>query len=358
LARETSEEVELSNNVIIATLSSDYRSLRGFTGIAAIVDEVAFLSIEGQKPDTEVVRALRSRLLTTQGPLICISSPYAKRGMLYEVYKKHYGQNSNILVWQGHSKLMNPTLSDTMIAEMLAEDATGAFADLGLGFRSDIETFLLREVVENLIVPERFELAPVHGIQYVAFADPSGGSQDSMTLGIAHREGDALVLDLLRESRPPFSPDQVVQQFAETLKQYGLTTVTGDKYGGLWPSERFQVHGIDYQVSKLSKSDLYRELLPLMNSGQVELLDHERLVNQLINLERRVARGGKDSIDHPRGGRDDLANVCAGALTLLAGKRDAGPVFIGLLDPISMKIESTTSATEHETTGRRQPRRI
>lgn len=47
LVRETSEEVELSNRIVICVLSSDYRSLRGYTAIACIVDELAYLSIEG-----------------------------------------------------------------------------------------------------------------------------------------------------------------------------------------------------------------------------------------------------------------------------------------------------------------------
>src|SRR5262249_55169250 len=75
------------------------------------------------------------------------------------------------------------------------------------------------------------------------------------------------------------------------------------------------------------KTDLYRDFLPLINSGKVELLDHPRLTAQLCSLERRTSRGtGKDSIDHPTGPawHDDLANACAGALTLVAGRR--GPM--------------------------------
>ena len=45
----------------------------------------------------------------------------------------------------------------------------------------------------------------------------------------------------------------------------------------------------------------------------------DRLVQQLATLERRTARGGKDSIDHPPGGHDDIANAIAGA-ALLARK--------------------------------------
>jgi hypothetical protein len=64
---------------------------------------------------------------------------------------------------------------------------------------------------------------------------------------------------------------------------------------------------------------LYKELLPLITSARVALLDHPRLKAQLVGLERRTARGGKDSIDHVPGGRDDVANVAAGALTAISG---------------------------------------
>jgi hypothetical protein len=50
----------------------------------------------------------------------------------------------------------------------------------------------------------------------------------------------------------------------------------------------------------------------MINSVRVELLDHPRLIAQLAGLERRTARGGKDSIDHAPGGHDDIANAVAG----------------------------------------------
>jgi hypothetical protein len=67
------------------------------------------------------------------------------------------------------------------------------------------------------------------------------------------------------------------------------------------------------------KSDLYRELLPVLNAGRIELLDNPRLVSQLCALERRTARGGRDSIDHPPGAHDDIANSVAGVAALLSG---------------------------------------
>src|SRR5262249_59408402 len=87
-----------------------------------------------------------------------------------------------------------------------------------------------------------------------------------------------------------------------------------DRYGGEWPREQFQKRGVFYEPAEKPKSDLYRDLLPLINSRAVGLLEHERMLLQLSSLERRTARGGKDSIDHAPGAQDDIANAVAGAL--------------------------------------------
>src|SRR4029453_17885011 len=70
-------------------------------------------------------------------------------------------------------------------------------------------------------------------------------------------------------------------------------------------------------ASEKVKSQLYLDLMPLVNSTACVLLDDERLVRQLISLERRTGRGtGRDIIDHPPGGHDDVANAAAGALVM------------------------------------------
>jgi hypothetical protein len=109
------------------------------------------------------------------------------------------------------------------------------------------------------------------------------------------------VLDAIREVRPPFNPENVAKEFAALLQAYCLRSVTGDRYGGEWPRERFRAHGIDNQLSPKTKSELYREHLPLVNAARVELLDDKRLLTQLVSLKRRVGRGGRDSMDHPPG---------------------------------------------------------
>jgi hypothetical protein len=313
------ERIELTGGIEIEIQTASFRSVRGYTIVAALCDEIAFWrSEDSANPDTEILDALRPAMTTIPGAmLLCASSPYARRGALYRAYRRHWGKPGKVLVWKADTRTMNPTVPEEVIAEAYEADPAAAAAEYGAEFRTDIESFVAREVVEALVVPDRRELPPLAGTAYHAFVDPSGGSADSMTLAIGHFEGtgdERCILDLVREVRPPFSPESVATEFARTLRDYRVHAVAGDRYGGEWPRERFREHGIRYEVAEKPKSDLYREFLPLLNSSRVELLDHPRLVVQLCALERRTARGGRDSIDHPPGGHDDIANVVAGVL--------------------------------------------
>jgi hypothetical protein len=331
--REDQEAIELNNGIAIEIMTATFRSVRGYTVIAALLDEAAFWrSDDSANPDTEVLAALRPAMATIpNATLLVASSPYAKRGILYDAYRRHYGRDdSQVLVWQAATREMNPTVPQAVIDEATERDPANAAAEYGAEFRSDIETFIAREVVDAAVVPGRHELPPMRAAAYLAFADPSGGSADSMTLAIAHAEGERAVLDAVRERRPPFSPEDVVREFATLLATYRVSTVVGDRYGGEWPAERFREHGITYEPAERPKSDIYREVLPILNSGRAELLDLPRLTTQLCGLERRTARGGRDSIDHAPGAHDDLANAVAGALVRAVGGADAMAVWLKL----------------------------
>ena len=322
IQNETKESIELSTGVDIEVATCSFRTIRGRTVVCAILDEIAFWRVEGANPDKEILAAIRPSMATIPNSLLLvISSPYARFGVLYEHHKDYYGKDdSEVLVWQAPTKLMNPTISGIFIAKERLKDPSAARAEWDAEFREDIESYVNRDVVEACVVMGRKELPPLPGVKYSAFVDPSGGSSDSMTLAIAHEDEGRRVLDAVRERKPPFSPDAVVEEFCTLLKQYRIGVVRGDRYAGQWPRERFSVHGISYEVADKPKSDIYQNFLPLLNSKQVELLDSDRLVNQIVSLERKTTRGGKDSIDHPPGGIDDLANACAGVLIGEMGK--------------------------------------
>lgn len=317
LEARTNRELRLTNGIDVEVRASDFRSVRGPTYVGVIADEVAFWWNENSaNPDDEILNAVRPGLATTGGPLFLISSPYARRGELWRVFQRNYGPHGDprILVAHGTSRDFNPTLPQAVVDRAMERDPASASAEYLAQFRSDIEGFINRDAVEACVVRGVFERPSQSGTRYAGFVDPSGGVADAFTLAVAHRESDTLLLDCVREVRPPFSPESVAANFAGVCKSYRISKISGDRYAGLWPVEQFRKYGIRYEQAAKPKSDLYRDLLPLLNSRRVELLDHTRLINQLVSLERRTARSGRDSIDHGPGGHDDVANACAGAL--------------------------------------------
>jgi hypothetical protein len=114
-----------------------------------------------------------------------------------------------MLVWQAPTREMNPTIPQRVIDEATERDPASAAAEYGAQFRSDVESFVNREAVEACVSVGVRERPPMSGVTYSAFVDPGGGSSDSMTLAIGHRQDDVIVIDVVRERRPPFSPEDV-----------------------------------------------------------------------------------------------------------------------------------------------------
>jgi hypothetical protein len=203
---ERQEAVDLSNRTTIEVHTASFRTVRGYSVAAALLDEIAFWpSEESTNPDTEIVAALRPAMVTIPGAMmLCSSSPYARRGALWDAYRRYHGQDgSPVLVWQADTRTMNPSVPQALVDAAYADDPASASAEFGAQFRSDIEGFVTREVVDAVTELGCRERAPFARISYIAFIDPSGGSSDAMTLAIGHREKDGrAILDALRERRP------------------------------------------------------------------------------------------------------------------------------------------------------------
>jgi hypothetical protein len=191
LVRETATELDLDNGISIAIEVANQGSIRGMSVVAFLGDEIAHWLTEGASPDREVVNAVRAGMGTMPGAMTLIaSSPYAKKGVLWEHYRRHYGkENSRLLVWKAASRTMNPTLRKEVVDQALAEDPDAGAAEFLAEFRSDVVSFVDRAVVEDAVVTDRREVLPgaMSGLlNLVAHVDAAGGDgKDAMTLAIA-----------------------------------------------------------------------------------------------------------------------------------------------------------------------------
>src|SRR5437899_2866195 len=318
---QRADEIELTTGVTIMVKASDFGGVRGPTIACVVADEIAFWPSQGANPDDEVLSAIRPAMATIpDAKLLCISTGYAQVGALYDAHKEHFGKDDDeVLIWQSDTASMNPTISQTFIDKEIEKDPEAGRAEwLGL-FREDVSAAFPLELLEGCTIPGRLELLPSpHVPQYFAFVDPSGGRHDTFTLAITHQhyDQDRIVLDAVRAIRPPFDPGEVVKEYCEVSKLYGLTSLVGDNYGGEWPKAEFAKHGIHYELSEKTKSELYLAMIPVLTSRRIELLDIDKMKSEFRRLERRRGRSGKDSIDHPPRGSDDIANSIAGIIGL------------------------------------------
>jgi hypothetical protein len=94
----TALSITFKNGIEIQVRPASFRGLRGVTCIAAICDEMAFWFTEennSTNPDSEIVNALKPALVTTKGMLIIISSPYARRGVVWKYYSAYFGKEGS-----------------------------------------------------------------------------------------------------------------------------------------------------------------------------------------------------------------------------------------------------------------------
>lgn len=323
VARETADLLELTRGTGLMAGPCRPAAFRGFMCDPFVMDEPAFyIATDGRPTDVEMWRVGRGRVAMTQGKLVAISSPYAQSGLLYDLHKKHFGQdNSTTLIWQASSRDMNPKLTDDYLQRMEQDDPE-AFASEVMGqFRAGISSFLDPEMIAACVetgVRERAIHPDTHG-RRKGFFDGGGGRVDAAVAAVAESDAQGrAVLCAIRVWNAPFNPGGVIAEASAFYKSWGVLDPSGDAYAAEYTPEQFRIHGVTYTPSTLNRSEIYLELLPLVNSQSVVLLDHPELLRQLHGLERRRGASGKDKVDHRRGAgsHDDIANACAGALVL------------------------------------------
>jgi hypothetical protein len=321
---ETATSIALSNGIDIEVEAANWRTVRGATCVAIVLDEVAHLRSEPESSnrDEDLITALRPSLVTTGGPMLLISSPGGDIGVVHAFHRRHYGKDGDrlMLVVQSDSKSLNPRLSQARIDREYGEDPVAAQSEWGGQFRAPTTQWLPRAVIERAVATGVAERPPVQRKPYAGFCDMAGGEgRDSATLAIGHIEGERLVVDLVDEVRPPFNSEMAVARFAEHLKRYGIRRISGDLYAKGWPTQSFARHFIEYSEDGVpNKSDIYLHCIALFTANRVDLVDCPRLVDQLIGLRRKVGSGSRETVDHLRNQHDDLSNSVCGLLWKLA----------------------------------------
>jgi hypothetical protein len=107
-----------------------------------------------------------------------------------------------------------------VIDAALEAHPASAAAEYTAEFRTDVETFVSRDVVEAAIIQGRFELQPAEGARLSRLLRSITRLKRFHDAGDHANAGHRVIVDAFREVRSPFSPDSVVKEFAATLKSF------------------------------------------------------------------------------------------------------------------------------------------
>jgi len=335
VTRLTDEVVEFRSGGSLEIITNDARLARGRSAIGVLGSEACqWKTGEATSSDEEVVGAAEPSMAMCPdnlpddpgGLLILGSSVFRRKGYMYRRFKELHGNNdSNDICWFATSQTMNPRLSQAVVDAALASDRLKASAEYLNIWREDVSDFVPADVVEGCTDFDIYERPPAPGIQYWAMDDAATGVPGgaSYAMAIAHREGDDVVLDAVRERRPRFVMRDVVVEFAQTLRTYNISEIAGDKFARAIVADEWARNNIRSVDSEFDTSGHYARVLPMLMGGRAKLINSATLRAQLCSLERHVPPSGHEQIRKPQvaSAHDDVAAAVAGALVRASAKR-------------------------------------
>lgn len=174
-------------------------------------------------------------------------------------------------------------------------------------------SYASRGVIGRCVVEGRLELPPSNNIVYSAFFAVPGSTSERPAFAIAHMaEDNVAMLDFVKDYSIQESLEKTIADICSIMRSYGIAKIEGDHFGGNWPKEYFSVHGIIYSPTSLTLPEIYRDFMPILAAGEVELLENAKMLNQMGDLERSITKAGRDSVFSS--GSDYLARCVAGLI--------------------------------------------
>jgi hypothetical protein len=219
-----------------------------------LIEEAAFLPNEdAAEPDVELVRAVTPASRASLASLLCVvSSPYARRGVLFDAWQKYGdGHDPEVVVVQAPTLDLNPRFDRRAVERALREDPVGAATEYLARWRDDVAGYVGEGVVARSVdaVAAR---APEPGVAYVAHLDAAGGSAggDDQALAVAHADKDGrAVLDAVARWSPPFSPATAADEAVALLRRYRCSELQIDRYAPGLVGSMFEQRGVACRVA-------------------------------------------------------------------------------------------------------------
>jgi hypothetical protein len=294
--------------IVVVAASQGGMTLRGrwFPGFG--FDEVAQFgsASTGDAVNVEeLLRAAETRLVPG-GQGWMISSPYGPQGLLYELYKAHFGKPGRVLVIHAPTRALNPvSVSAEMVEAIRLEDPDAAAREYDAAWVDADGAFLDGASIDHAIRTARLEIPPAPSGRYVAAWD-AGTRGNAWTLiiarnvegsGITPRIEVAVAREWVGSKSTPLKPDEVIAEIGPVVRAYGVREVMSDSWSADALGAIARGHGLMVREWRgATRADriheMYRKVSVLLSQGRINLPPHPVLRNDLKLVRRKATANG------------------------------------------------------------------
>lgn len=323
LVKDETDELGFVNGSAIVAFPCSSRALRGDAWSCAVLDELAFFidATDGPASGERIYESVMPTMaqFAGEGWLVSISTPNWQSGQFWKLCQRgESGRHDDLHYVSKTSVEMNPRLSQKWLEEQQLKDpdlyrreflaefvAAGAFLD-------SVDVLACKRKGEGV-------LAPVQTNRYVGATDPAFAA-DNFSLGIAHVEGEMVVVDAVWVwHRSGF--ERTLDELVEVAKRYRIDTLRTDQFSSQAILEGLGRRGLGCYVrpwDNANKWQAFSRLKAALATRQVELPDDDALIQELLTLEARPTRSGQTFIGASGGAKDDRATVVAALMDISA----------------------------------------
>jgi len=362
LEQMTGGELRFKNGMSLSVLPASKSSVRGFTIVGAILDELAFVGgkdEESAEQDSEIYSAIKYGMAPPVGApkrrLISITSPAAKYGLVYDLFSRYHGRrDAPVLVARGATQTFNPNISSDWLDGERQRDPKKYDREVLAEFADSISPWIDRTTVDDATKGRDLEPLPrlPKGQHFVGI--DLAARRDSSVLVVAHLEdavddGPVELVEVrdpvTREARlerrvqakgvpslPRFVVDRVerrtpskgqpldlplvIADFAAVAKSYGARDLWGDQWSAPLVASELRRHGLALReevASQNSKARHYGRLRETFYARRASIPPHPALVRELVELQERLNPNGSLAIAAPNreGAHDDTCSALA-----------------------------------------------
>jgi phage FluMu gp28-like protein len=307
ITRDTRTEINFDNGsrIICLPVGTDGSNIRGYGTDLLVVDEAAFVA------DEIFQQVLSPMLAVGDSNFILLSTPFGKKGFLYERFRDETWHTLQIPTWE------NPMIDDEFIEEQRRNLTPTQFRQEIRGeFVESADSFFTRAELMNA-ASESVRRTDTQ-ICYLGVDLASTGGDESVYVSI---DGDGNVFDI--EHTANRSMTDAMGRVRELDSYHDYATIMIDSTGlGTGVVDQIKedlgrkVQGFKFTNEK--KQSLYNTLKNQLQDGSVSYSfvpgkdeAENKMVDQCLQLEYEYTSTGRTKIHHPTGGHDDFSDALA-----------------------------------------------